>query len=185
MHKNETLKTIKERRSIRNYKENQIKDEQLETIVEAALYAPYTGWGKQDLHFTVIQNKNILDKLAKIAMELARKKDFRDVKFKEGHHWLYKAPTLIMLSCNKNCPCPEINSTAAAQNMLLAAESIGLGGCFIYYVVQALELDKNNVLLQEIKIPDEYKPCTTIIIGYKKSGNLSIPERKIEKINYH
>ncbi|MDR0718320.1 MAG: nitroreductase family protein, partial [Treponema sp.] len=40
MYDNEILKTIKQRRSIRNYKDKQISDDELKTIIEAGVYAP-------------------------------------------------------------------------------------------------------------------------------------------------
>jgi len=62
---NETLKVIKERRSIRSYKKEQIKDEELQAVLEAGSYAPNTG--DQAWHFTVIQKKEILEKINYLA----------------------------------------------------------------------------------------------------------------------
>lgn len=57
----ETLKIIKQRRSIRSYKDEQIKDEELQAVLEAGLYAPNAGG--QAWHFTVVQNKGLLERL--------------------------------------------------------------------------------------------------------------------------
>jgi len=57
---NETLKVIRNRRSIRNSKDEQIKEEELAAILEAGLYAP-SGMNSQDWHFTVIQNRKMID----------------------------------------------------------------------------------------------------------------------------
>ena len=57
-----TLDVIKERRSIRKFKPEQIKEEELQAIIEAGLYAP-SAINKQSWNFTVIQNKEILDEL--------------------------------------------------------------------------------------------------------------------------
>jgi len=58
---NETLKIIKQRRSIRSYKDEQIKEEELQAVLEAGMFAPNAG--DQAWHFTVIQNKGLLDRL--------------------------------------------------------------------------------------------------------------------------
>jgi nitroreductase len=57
---NKVLESIKNRRSIRKYLEDQIKDEELEIILEAAVYAPTAG-NEQSWHFTVIQNAEFID----------------------------------------------------------------------------------------------------------------------------
>ena len=71
---NETLKIIKKRRSIRSFKDEQIKEEELQAVLEAGLYAPNAG--DQAWHFTVIQNKELLDRLNLAAKEAAKQMDF-------------------------------------------------------------------------------------------------------------
>ena len=76
---NETLKIIKQRRSIRSFKDEQIKEEELQAVLEAGLYAPNAG----------------------------------------DQAWHY--------SGNQQAPVPlEADCAAATQNLVLAAESIGL-----------------------------------------------------------
>lgn len=62
---NETLKTILTRRSIRKYKDEQIKEEELQAILEAGRFAP-SGLGKQSAYFTVVQNKEMLQKINEV-----------------------------------------------------------------------------------------------------------------------
>ncbi len=57
---NQVLEIIKSRRSVRKYSSEQIKDEELEIILESAIYAP-TGGNDQPWHFTVIQNREFID----------------------------------------------------------------------------------------------------------------------------
>ena len=58
---NETLRIIKQRRSIRSYKDQQIKDEVLAVVLEAGQYA--SNAGDQAWYFTVVQNKKLLHRL--------------------------------------------------------------------------------------------------------------------------
>jgi nitroreductase len=67
--------------------------------------------------------------------------------------------------------------------MLLAAESIGLGGCWLYFPLQAFNTMYGNELLKELKIPDGYKPYQSIILGYKKDETINIQKREIKKIS--
>ncbi|KZL92583.1 FMN reductase [NAD(P)H] [Clostridium magnum DSM 2767] len=62
---NETMKTLLNRRSIRKYKSEQIKDEELNAVLEAGKYAP-SGANQQSALFIVVQNKNVIEKLSKM-----------------------------------------------------------------------------------------------------------------------
>ena len=60
---NETLRTLKERRSIRQYKKEQINEEQLNLILEAGTYAP-SGMGRQSAIMVVVQDPELIQKLS-------------------------------------------------------------------------------------------------------------------------
>ena len=62
---NTVLTTMKERRSIRKYKKEQISDEQLHAILEAATYAP-TGMGMQSPVMVVVQRPELIQKLSRL-----------------------------------------------------------------------------------------------------------------------
>ncbi|WP_300299022.1 nitroreductase family protein [Anaerosolibacter sp.] len=183
---NETLKNIKQRRSIRSFKDEQIKDEELQAVLEAGLYAPY-AWD-QSRHFTVIQNKELLDRLNIAAKEAAKQMDFehlRELGNDERFHCLYNAPTLIIVSGNEQAPIPlEADCATATQNLLLAAESIGLGACWIFFVLLAFNSTQGTELLRELKIPDGYKPYYSAVLGYKNAATVNIPERNSNLITY-
>jgi nitroreductase len=102
----------------------------------------------------------------------------------EDFNCLYNAPALIIISNKENYPCAVYDCSAVTQNILLSAESIGLGSCWLYFPLQAFDYDKTGELLEELKIPQGYKPITSVIIGYKENNNIEIPERKIRNISY-
>lgn len=183
---NETLRIIKQRRSIRDYKDEQIKDEELHAVLEAGLYAPY-AWD-QSRHFTVIQNKELLDRLNNAAKEAAKQMDLehlRELGNNEGFNCLYGAPTLIIVSGNEQVPIPlEADCAAATQNLLLAAESMGLGSCWIFFVLLAFDSTRSIELRKELKIPDGYKPYYSVVLGYKNTEITDIPERDPNLITY-
>jgi nitroreductase len=185
--KNETLEIIKQRRSIRSFKDEQIKDAELQAVLEAGTYAPY-AWD-QVWHFTVVQNKELLNKLNLAAKEAARKMDFehlRNLGNNENFNCLYNAPTLIIVSGNdKEAPIPlDADCAAATQNLLLAAESIGLGSCWIFFVMLAFNSSQGTELRKELKIPESYKPYYSAVFGYKKAEVVNVPDRKTGLITF-
>ena len=183
---NETLKIIKQRRSIRSFEDEQIKEEELQSVLEAGLYAPNAG--DQAWHFTVIQNKELLDRLNLAAKEAAKQTDIehlRELGDNQKFNCLYGAPTLIIVSGNKEAPVPlEADCAAATQNLLLAAESIGLGSCWIFFAILAFNSPQGSELRKILKIPKGYKPYYTAVFGYKKGTVINVPNRKPNLITY-
>lgn len=181
---NETLKIIKQRRSIRSYQDEQIKDEELQAVLEAGLYAPYS-WDKAR-HFTVIQNKKLLDELNIAAKEAAKQmssEHFRELGNNESFNCLYNAPTLIIVSGNGQVPIPvEADCAAATENMLIAAESIGLGSCWIFFAMLAFNSPQGFEFRNELKIPEGYKPYYSFVVGYKKAAVVNVPDREHDHI---
>lgn len=183
---NETLKIIKQRRSIRNFKVEQIKEEELQAVLEAGLYAPNAG--DQAWHFTVIQNRELLNRLNLAAKEGAKQLGFehlRELGNNEKFNCLYSAPTLIIVSGSEQAQVPlEADCAAAAQNLLLAAESLGLGSCWIFFVLLAFNSPQGSELLKILKIPEGYKPYNSVVLGYKKAAVVYVPDRKPNLITY-
>lgn len=186
MNANETLKIIKQRRSIRSFKDEQIKEEELQAVLEAGLYAPNAG--DQAWHFTVIQNREVLNKLNLTAKEAAKHLDIggiRELGNNEKFNCLYSAPTLIIVSGKEQAPVPlEADCAAATQNLLLAAESIGLGACWIHFVLFAFYSPQGPELQKELKIPEGYRPYYSAVFGYKKDEVVDVPDRKPNLITY-
>jgi nitroreductase len=187
MYQNETIKTIKQRRSIRNYREQQISGDELDAVLEAGLYAPNGGGNiGEDIYFTIVRNKAMLDKINMAAKEFARQSEMpwlKELGDDADFNCLYNAQTLIIVSYKKDSVCAVYDCSAATQNMLLASESIGLGSCWLYFPLQAFETKRGEALLAELKIPKEYKPITSMIIGYKEQ-EATVPERKTKHITH-
>lgn len=182
----DTLKTIKARRSIRSFEEEQIKDGELQSILEAGLYAPSSG-NQQAWHFTVIQNRELLEWLNHTAKEAAKQLDnehIRKMAENEKLNIFYGAPTLIIVSGNEQAMAIESDCAAANQNMLLAAEAIGLGACWINFVLFAFNPPHGKDYSKELGIPEGYKPYCSIILGYKKQEAVNAPPRKSDLVNY-
>ena len=158
----------------------------MQAVLEAGPYAPNAG--DQEWHFTVIQNKELLDRINIAAKEAAKQLDIeglREIANNEKYNCLYGAPTLIIVSDNEQVPIPlEADCAAATQNLLLAAESIGLGSCWIYFVIFAFNSPQGLELRKELKIPEGYKPYYSAVLGYKKDAVVNVPGRKPNLITY-
>lgn len=183
---NEVLDCIRARRSTRQFQERQIEAEQLETLLEAAIWAP-SGGNSQSWLFTAIQNKEILSKINELVREgfqhwipddeYPGKLGAKASTQREDYHFFYHAPTLIIASNRPNYENAMADCALALENLFLAAHSLGLGSCYInqlHWLRNDLEL--RNYLF-ELGIPKEHTICSAAAVGYIRNES-SIPLRK-------
>lgn len=183
---NEILETIKKRRSIRSYRAEQITEAELQAILEAGAYAP-SAMNQQLWHFTVIQNQALLDELNQSAKEAAARSDNEHVQKlgrNEKYNIFHGAPTVVLISGRADALLTEADCAAAAENMLLAAESLNLGACWVNLTVFAFAGEKGMQFKQQLGLPEGYTPYYSVILGYKESETVYVPPRKGKPINY-
>lgn len=183
---NEALKVIRNRRSIRQYTEKQIDAAELDEIMDAALLAP-NAMNMQAWHFTVIQDRDTLERMVDITKEnllnsgiefLAQRASTPD------YNTFYNAPTIIMISGNQKAPFIQIDCGAAALNMALAAESLGIGSCLMTSPAFLFASPEGEALRDELGIPEGYGHVCTVALGYKGGEHPAAPPRKKDVISY-
>ena len=180
---NKVLETIKNRRSIRKYLPEQLKEEELQTILEAGAYAP-SAHNEQSWHFTVIRNKELLDRMSVKAKEVMAAQASDWVKTMGGNinfHVFYHAPAVIVVSMKKDALSPLVDCSAAIQNMLLAAESLDIGSCWIGLARYYFSLKEE---LPRLKIPAGYEPCYAVTLGYKDQRPAKALPRTAAAVSY-
>jgi nitroreductase len=179
---NEVLKVIKSRRSIRNYRQEQISQESLDSIIEAGTYAP-TAHNDQPWHFTIIQNQDILHHINKTTKEAMTKSEVewvRKMGSKPDFQLTYDAPTLIIVSGRKDAMAWSADCAAAIQNMLLAAESLNIGSVWLGLLRFFFEKDEE---VNKLEIPEGYEPYYGVALGYK-GKEYAAPKRNLNVVNY-
>jgi nitroreductase len=91
----------------------------------------------------------------------------------------YKAPTVILVSGKKEAIAPLVDASAAIQNMLIAAESLGIGACWIGF---AKFYFTGPDQYRKLGIPEGYEVLYGVSLGYKPEGPVAKPPaRKNEK----
>lgn len=183
---NETIRVINTRRSIRKYRMEQIKDAELNEILNSALYAP-NAVNQQKWHFTVIQNKDMLSRMVDIIKEniLNSTNQFLIERASDpGYSTFYGAPTVILISGDEKAMSIQIDCGLAAENIVLSAESFNIGSCIIASSGFLFMSSKGMDLKKELGIPDGYNHICSIALGYKDCENPPAPPRNREVINY-
>lgn len=183
---NETLRVIRERRSTRKFKSEQIKDTELQSIIEAGLYAP-SAMNNQSWNFTVIQNAKLLEELNVGAKEFIKTLPGESLK-KRGNNdkfnIFYEAPTVIVVSGQNDALMSMVNSSAAMENMSIAAESLEVGSCWMGGVEFIFNKEKGEEFKEKLNIPEGYTPHLALLLGYKEVKATKAPARKENAVQY-
>jgi len=145
----ELIKTIFSRRSIRKYTEESVPEEHVTTILEAAMAAPSAS-NKKPWHFVVVTERDTLNRLA------------------DAHKYakmLQEAPLCVVV-CGDESVSPrfwEQDCSAVTQNILLAAQALGLGS--VWCGVHPRE-ERVRDISEILGIKGPVKPLNLIAIGY-------------------
>ncbi|MCH5138822.1 nitroreductase [Clostridiaceae bacterium UIB06] len=168
---NETMKSLLNRRSIRKYKQEQIRDEELNAVLEAGKYAP-SGGNQQSALFIVVQKKEVIEKISK--MNAA-------VMGKDNIDPYYGALTVILVLADKSKATPIEDGSLALGNMYNAAYSLGLGSCWIHRTKEMFESEDGKKLLKEWGVEGDYIGVGSCVLGYPDG---EIPKAAPRKENF-
>jgi nitroreductase len=183
---NETLNSIRNRRSTRSFQSEQIENDELQAIIDAGIYAP-SATNLQPWHFTVIQNKDILDRLSAGFKELAKNSNNEYLKKfgnSDNYHVFHNAPTVVIVSGDENIKSAPVDCAATVENMLVAAESLKIGSCWIGLIAFLLNSEEGIEYIKELEIPQGFKQIHAVALGYKKNKPTNAPARKENTVNY-
>lgn len=179
---------IATRHSTRKFKEEPVPQEVLDKVIEAGRQAP-SGKHKNQSRFVVIRKKEVLQELIALVqqefakMEVTPENDdnfggaIRAAK-KGGYVFMYNAPVLIVVANKRDYGNKYADVSCAMQNMMLAANAVGLGSCWIN---QLRWLQDNPVLrayLQKLGMAEDEEVCASLSIGYPDTPD-GLPGRRV------
>jgi len=203
---------LRMRRSVRNYNQKRaVRRETVEKLIETARYAP-TGSNAQSLEHIVISERETMDKLASLCVDLfkekvslvqdaeslsnldrrAARRDLANLPFYKRvisdyeagkDSFFYQAPVLIVTHADLTItPCPLEDATLASYQMMLAAQSLGLGTC---YIGNFYEFANESRLIREmLTIPPEHDILMSFILGYPAVRFRKMVDRKKSKVRW-
>ncbi|MCI6738813.1 MAG: nitroreductase [Intestinibacter sp.] len=154
----ELFEALKGRRSVRGYKDEQIKDEELNAILEAGEYAA-TGMGKQSPIMIVVQDKETISKLSKMNAKIMGN---------ENVDPFYGAPTVVIVLADKNRPTCVEDGSLVIGNLMNAAYGLGVGSCWIHRAKEEFESEEGKALLKKWGVEGDYIGVGHCVLGYAK-----------------
>lgn len=174
---NDFIQTIKNRRSIRKFKSEQISDEELNIILEAGQYAPCSG-SRQSPLFVVCQKDELNKEIGKLNGEEMKKIMDKRPPLKPGskeqpktgsvpvQDFSYGAPTLVTIFAPKNWHNFTLDAAVAAQNMCLAATSLNIGSCIIARASETFASIRGQEIQRSWGISEDYEAKLIVLLGY-------------------
>ena len=167
---NEVIKAIMDRYSCRDFTGAPLKDEQVETLVKAALAAP-SAINLQPWHVIAITDKAMIDEYGDecLAILKAENSEFYKRIQDRGGKVLYNAPCLIIIAKDQSEPA-TLDAGIAIQNVALAAHSMGLGNVICGMARAPLAGPNGANWAKRLQIPEGYRFGMSICVGEAKSG---------------
>ena len=167
---NEVLNAIQARRSTRGFSDVQLTDAELQVLIDAALASP-TARNTQMWHFSVVQNKELLDEFCREAAELMQKNTPAGARGRfdsDSFHMFYHAPTVIFISRPEECDNSfvDIDCGIACENIALAAQGIGLGSVIIGLAKPLFMSERGEYYNRTFGIPEGYRFAIAIVVGH-------------------
>lgn len=172
---NETLKTLLERRSCRNFKPDMISEEELQAVIEAGTFAP-NGKGMQAGMIIAVTNKEIRNMISMINCKIGG--------WQDGFDPFYGAPVILIVLADKTVPTHVYDGSLVIGNMLNAAASLGLGSIWIHRAKQEFESEFGKSILKELGIEGEWEGIGHVALGYAAEPAAEPKARKEGFVHY-
>ena len=173
---NAVIDNILSRRSIRAFTDEPLTREELETVLECAIWAP-SGMNMQSTKYVAVQDKELMALLAEdnkkfmkppsFPAGMAMPKPGPGIKPPMGDMKMgYGAPCMILIFDTPEMGDKTINGPLGEENICLAAHSLGLGTCIMGAMGAFNDEENTKIWKQRLGIPEEYNYITCVAIGH-------------------
>lgn len=155
---NPVMQNLFSRRSIRHFTDREIPDVILEMICKAGIYAP-SGHNLQTWRFTVLKNQQKIEQLKEVVKKTAQEKGVYCYGFENPN-------CLILVSNDRRNPDGIQDASCAAENMMLASWSYGIGSVWLNPLRTLCDEKEIRALLETYQIPCEHIVWAILALGY-------------------
>ncbi len=166
---NPVMQAIFSRRSIRKFTDKPIPKEIIDILLKAGYYAP-SGHNMQTWQFTVITDQEKIARLKETAREASKKNKI--------HFYGFENPQcLILISNDSRNPDGCQDASCAAENIMLGAQSYGIGSVWINCLMTLRHETPVEAVLDEFGIPEKHTVWSTVALGYPVSEGVLLAKK--------
>lgn len=171
---NEAIKAMIERRSVRKYKPDMVKREDIDQIIEAGLYAA-SGMDYQPTIIIAVTDKKLRDELSALNAEIMGRSNTDP---------FYGAPVVLIVLADKARSTHVYDGSLVMGNMMNAAHSLGLGSCWIHRAKEEFERSEGKAILEKLGIEGDYEGIGHCIVGFADGDIPAVKPRKENRVFY-
>ncbi|MDD3387364.1 MAG: nitroreductase [Prevotella sp.] len=176
---NSYIENIISRRSVKKYQDKPVPTELIEEIVKSGTYAP-SGLNRQSAIILAVTNREMRDRISRINLDVVIRNNLHTTS---GHgDPFYNAPVVLVVLGKKDIGTRVYDGSLVMENMMLAANSLGLGSCWVHRAKEVFETEEGRQILLDLGITEEYEGIGNCIIGYPAENALR--SQKARKDNY-
>lgn len=178
---NKVIQTIMARRSVRKYLDKPVEHEKLAVIAKCGIHAP-SAMNQQTWAVRVVENSDFIKGTTEIFKKENPEQVKRDANFKNMYR---NAPNIIVVACPKDDHYATLNVGLMGENMMLAAQSLGLGTCCLGSAAMFLQRSEAyKPYIDQLHLPAGYEISYILAVGYPDEAPAAKPrdEGKIEFI---
>lgn len=160
------------RRSIRRFTGEPVSDSAVESIVKTALLAP-SSWGGHPVEFVIVKDKQKIKEIARCKAMGAGPLSSAEV-------------AIVVLVNKKDCELWIEDGAIASSYLLLAAEELGIGACWIHIRDRAGQRKSADEEIRDILgVPNNYTVLNCVALGQKGESKSVRTERELSCKNIH
>ena len=173
------VRTIMNRHSVRKYLDKPVEHEKLQLLATCAINAP-SGMNRQPWAIRIVEDQKLISDVTAVYRKANAQQVERDPDFK---NMFRNAPNLICV-CTPAEGGGELDAGMLGENVMLAAQSLGLGTCCLGGPVRFLNSNADaKFFLDRLNIPDGYQLNYIIAVGYPDEQPEAKP-RDASKVEY-
>ena len=173
---NEVVKTIMERRSIRQYQAKPVPRDLLQTLAECGVNAP-SGNNRQPWQVRIVDNPDYIAGITAVYVA-ANPKAAEDASFK---NMFRNAPAVIFVASPRS-GAGQLDCGMLGENIMLAAHAMGLGTCCLGGPIRFMNTNPDAApFVERLAFPDDYELLYAIAVGYPDESPEAKP-RDMSKI---
>ena len=172
------IKTIMERRSIRQYKPQAVNRDTMQMILKCGINAP-NGQNKQSWEVRIVDNPDFINGLTSIYTKL-NPKAAEDPSFK---NMFRNAPTVAFIANDPSYDFSQVDCGLLGANMILSAQSMGIGSCCLGGPARFMQSPEAAEYLKKLNFSEGYELLYCIAFGYPDETPAAKP-RKMEKVQF-
>lgn len=164
---NPVMHAIVERRSTRGFEPMALTQDQMETLTTAAIASP-SAMNRQSWHFTFCSNSSAIKAVeAEVARLIMEGDDEAAKERMTARHGkvFYNAPTVVFISSDESSIWGAVDAGIAAENIVLAAQSMGLGSVIVGMCRIAFEGENGKTFAHTLHFPEGYRFSLAIAVG--------------------